>query len=272
MSLLEAELEPAVQQLLIRNQDLERENGVLLEKVEILMAELSSLRAKRRSFSRSVEFSATSQATSTLTPTKEVKRKIKQQEDQISRLRSECEAALADIQTVQREKQQLEEYLEKETVEFEKAQQMESEAQSAVRTIADLLASIYPESAPQTEGSTTDLMSSMQILQNHISKLKETYVMDGSRRKDIETERNMHLSTIRGLESRIVALETEKSVIDECNRKYETERKELGKAIETLRGALEEVKESLLSADEEKRKLEEENSMLWKERNEMTLT
>jgi chromosome segregation ATPase len=267
MSLLDGELEPAVQQLLVRNQDLERENEMLTGKVESLMAELSALRAKRRSFAQSVESFATSQVGASENPAKKMKRKVKQQEDQISRLESLCTTAVSDIETVQKEKRQLEEYLDQETTKFQKTQDMESEARSSVQKVTELLSCIIPQSALSEETAQSDLLVAMETLQKHVSILKESWKADEDRKKTIETERNFRLERIRELESRIRALETEKSAIDESNRRYQAQREELGKAIETLSGALDEVKEELISAEDEKKKLKEENAKLWKERN-----
>jgi chromosome segregation ATPase len=102
----------------------------------------------------------------------------------------------------------------------------------------------------------------MQALHRHVGTLADELRETAKRRQQLAMDYQNARQTISELDTQIRVLETEKTATDECNARYDEERQELGEAIATLRSALEETKERLVTAEEDKKKLKTQNARL----------
>jgi chromosome segregation ATPase len=106
------------------------------------------------------------------------------------------------------------------------------------------------------------LPASLQVLHRHVRALSQMLNESAKQRQQLAMDLQGANQTISELETRVHVLEIEKATTDECNARYTKEREELGNAIMTLRSTLEEVKGTLVSAEEEKKKLKTQNARL----------
>jgi chromosome segregation ATPase len=118
------------------------------------------------------------------------------------------------------------------------------------------------EQTLQERQSPDRLAVAMQTVQHHVQILADRLTETMKRRQQLTTDYQIARQTISELETRIRVIETEKTATDECNARYDKERQELGEAIATLRSALEGMKKSLVSAEEDKKTLKTENARL----------
>ena len=95
--MLDVELQPAVRQMVERNEHLEQENKRLYDKVHELLAEHTALKASHRHFRKECE----SMVTSHLSPSKEIQTKLRRQRQQIDRLQEELTATRTEAAETQ---------------------------------------------------------------------------------------------------------------------------------------------------------------------------
>lgn len=261
--MLDVELQPAVRQMVERNEHLEQENKRLYDKVHELLAENSALKASRRHFRKECESMVTSQL---LSPSKEIQSKLQRQRQQIERLQEELNATQSEATAAQKARSELQHELDSHEDNLEKSAQMECDAAHScadiARTIESLIALCQSQEDVTSFACPDDLDGAIEYLERRIERLRDSCAVAVQERERAGTESNTFKQMMGEMETRIKVLETEKDATDECNRRYERERGELGKAIETLRAALEGVKENLITAEEEKKVLKEENVKL----------
>ena len=232
--MLDVELQPAVRQMVERNEHLEQENKRIYDKVHELLAENTALKASHRHFRKECE----SMVTSHLSPSKEIQTKLRRQRQQIDRLREELTAAQTEAAAAQKARSQLQNELDSHEDNLEKSAQMECEAARScadiARTIEALIGLCQSQGASTSYGCPDDLSGAIEYLERRIQRLRDSCAVAVQERERAGTECNTFKEM---METRIRVLETEKDATDECNRRYERERGELGKAIETLRAA-----------------------------------
>lgn len=267
--MLSVELQPAVRQIVERNEQLEEENKQLLDKIHELLTEVTALKATRHKFKLDYE----SVASELSSPTRDLKQKIKRQKRQIENLQSQLSSTKTELEATLQEKNLIQKDFELHEDALEKQTQDEADATHSCREMIQSLngliglishtdADIESESEEFDQSSIKDLPSAisflqkrMHVLSNKCSELAQTN--DGKNLENVNQKQQ-----ISTLETQIQCLEKEKETLEECNSKYINERKKLGSAIETLRSALEEVKNNLIESDEEKKELKKENIRL----------
>lgn len=261
--MLSVELQPAVRQIVERNEQLETENKELYDEVHKLLTEITALKATRHKFRQHCESMVANQASQLLSPSKEMQSKLQRQKRQIERLQSKLAATQSEAETAQRERAELEQHLERHADNLEKSAQIECDATKScndiARSINQLIGFINSEEEDESETFPETLPEAIEYVQKKFRFLGESTASLIQQRQQLLIENNSHKQTIGELETRIKVLETEKSATDDCNARYEKEREELGSAISTLRTALDEVKRQLISAEEEKKLLKEDN-------------
>lgn len=270
--MLSAELQPAVRQIVERNEQLETENKQLYDKVHELMTETTALKAAQEKFRQHCESMVVNQAHQLISPSKDMQERMQRQRHQIERLQSKLAATQSEAKAVEQEREELEERLECQAESLEKTTQKDSRAvescQAMTRTMSSLIAMCRAnggeEDEDEDDASDTpqDVAGAVNFLQRRFRVLGEECAAVVQQRQRIAVENTALKQTISELETRLRVLETEKSATDECNMRYEKEREELSKAIATLRSALDCVKTSLIEAEAEKKTLKEENVRL----------
>lgn len=261
--MLEGELQPAVRQMVQRNEHLEQENKRLYDKVQELLAENTALKQSRRQFRKQCESLVTSEL---LSPSKEMHAKLQQQRRQIERLQEEIASTQADAASAHKARSEMQRKLDCHEDNLEISAQLECDAARScldiARTLESLIALCNLQETTKECACPDDLTGAVSYLQKRVEKLREGCEIAARQADRAGLESANFKQIMSEMETRIKVLETEKDATDECNRRYERERGELGKAIATLREALEGVKANLMTAEEEKKVLKEENVQL----------
>lgn len=264
--MLSVELQPAVRQIVERNEQLEEENKQLLDKVHELLTEVTALKAARHKFKLDYE----SVASELNSPTRDMKQKIKRQKRQIENLQSQLSSTKSELEATLQEKNLIQKDFERHEDAREKQTQDEADATHSCRemiqslnrligTISHADPDIESESEEFDFSNLNDLPSAISFLQKRMHVLSDkcsdlAQLNDGKNLENVSQKQQ-----ISTLETKIQCLEKEKETLEECNSKYVNERQKLTSAIETLRNALEEVKNNLIMADKEKKELKKEN-------------
>ncbi|KAK8866920.1 hypothetical protein M9Y10_009889 [Tritrichomonas musculus] len=268
--MLSVELQPAVRQIVERNEQLEEENKQLLDKVHELLTEVTALKATRHKFKLDCESAITS---GTSSPSRDMKQKIKRQKRQIENLQSQLSSTKTELEATLQEKKLIQQNIEKHEDTLEKQTQDEADATHSCREMVKSLNHLIGMiSSPDAENESdseelnfsnlNDLPTAVSFLQKKIHVLSEKCTELNQFNDNRKLENTNQRQQISSLETQIQCLEKEKETLEECNAKYINEREELGSAIATLRSALTEVKNNLISSDEEKKELKKENIRL----------
>jgi chromosome segregation ATPase len=206
---------------------------------------------------------------------------VQRQKRQITRLQAKLDSAETDLQSVSAEKAELEQRFEQNADTLEKTTQMEADAGRACKAVTQQVRALIAlcqnpnfrdddideeeeeEERTSQEGQVPDaLPASLQVLHHHVKVLSNRLTESAKQRQQLVLDSQTAKQTISELETQIRVLETEKASTDECNARYDKEREELGNAIVTLRSALDGMRGSLVSAEEEKKKLKIQNARL----------
>lgn len=264
--MLTVELRPAVRQIVERNEQLEGENVQLYEKVRELLTENTALKAGRLQFRRQCESLVSGQASQLLSPTKELEGRVQKQKRQIERLQQRLAATQSEAELAQRESRELEDRLEAHVGELEKSAQAEVEsARACAQLVKECEAIVEICGAHEWDEAVEcpeEIGGAIECLHGVVRLVSEGCAAVVQRREQATVENNSFKQMVTEMETRIRVLETEKNATEECNKKYEKEREELGGAIATLRKALDDVKTNLIAAEDEKKGLKEENVRL----------
>ena len=134
--MLSVELQPAVRQIVERNEQLENENKELYDEVHKLLTENTALKATRHKFKQYCESMGANHATQLLSPSKEMQSKLQRQKKQIERLQSKLAATQSEAETALKERVELEQHLERHADNLEKSAQIECDAARSCNDIA----------------------------------------------------------------------------------------------------------------------------------------
>ena len=264
--MLTVELRPAIRQIVDRNEQLETENTQLYDKVHELLTENTALKAGRLQFRRQCESLVTSQASQLLSPSKEFEMRVQRQKRQIERLQQRLAATQSEAELAQREHEEMKERITQHTEDIEKSAQVETDATRAcmrlVKECEGIVAICGHDEEEAPVECPDDLAGAIECLYGVVRLVSDGCAAAVQQREQAVMESTSFRQMVQEMETRIRVLETEKNATEECNKKYEKEREELGGAIATLRKALDDVKSNLIAAEEEKKELKEENVRL----------
>ena len=270
--MLSVELQPAVRQIVERNEQLEEENKCLLDKIHELLTEVTSLKAARHKFKLDCESMVATHASELMSPTREMKQKLKRQRRQIENLQNQLTSTKTELETIAQEKNAIQKTYENHADTLEKAAQDEADATNSccemaqsINNLIGIIAKCNGNNANvdlNEKISINDLPTAVSFLQKKILLLSENCTEMSRSNDELTLESANHKQHISTLETQIQCLQKEKETLEECNQKYINEREELGSAISTLRSALMEVKNNLITSDEEKKELKNENIRL----------
>ena len=246
--MLTEELQPAVQQLVQRNQHLERENKELYSKVHELLAQLTALKSSRHKFQSDIQSYVDTRTSELESPNRELKQRLHRQKHQIESLREELEAAQAKISE-----------LSQSQIQVEKTVTDEQHSQEIVSDVLEQILSIRNSLGKQTTSSDSD---PMQRLKEEVKAIQKDFLDVVKERDRVLAENEQLKQNCSDLETRVIVLQQENSTTNDCNSKFEKEREELTNAITSLRSTVSKLKESLVNTENEKKVLKGENSSL----------
>jgi DNA repair exonuclease SbcCD ATPase subunit len=115
-----------------------------------------------------------------------------------------------------------------------------------------------PRQFPEDFGSSLDLGSSLDQMDRDVQVLGEIFGQEAKEKKTLFAQNAELQHKVANLEDRLKMLQKEKAVGDECNARYDIERKDLNTAIATLKPALEDMKARFTAADDERKQLKSE--------------
>lgn len=267
--MLSSELQPAVRQLVERNEQLENEKEELYEKVHELLTENTALKATRHKFREDCQSLVANQASQLLSPSREMKQRIHQQKRQIQNLQSQLTESQSQVEELQKAISELEQQHENEADTIERAEQIEIDAAEECKEIIQQLHRLIPDSKENEEENEPTLKGQLKIMKKRIQRVQQEYSDFTSEKQTLNLNMMDYKQRISDLETENSVLKTEKETTAECNQRYEKERAELTQAITTLRKALGELKTNLTTAEQEKDLLKKENIRLTIENNNM---
>jgi DNA repair exonuclease SbcCD ATPase subunit len=259
--MLNLELQPAVREVVERNDQLENENKTLSDRIHELMTEVTALKAARGQYGDL----SSSQGFSSPDKGDELRNAIQRHKKHIARLQSRVVASQSELDQTLKEKAEISSALESERDQLERSAQLESDAGQKCDRIAKALQRLLgiskgkdPRHFSEDPPSSLDLGASLDRMNRDVEALGDAFARNAQEKKRLLAQNAELQQKHANLTAQLSSLQRNKAVTDECNARYDSERKDLNTAIATLRPALDQMTARFIAADNERKQLKSE--------------